>query len=436
MRSEREAAEVFARALAGGPFEESSLLERALLLSGKRRWAAARVRRLLAAWDGETRPITQWIAKRLLDDAGFLAHCHELRFDRLAKIPPVMAFTRWDVPELTTPAALAVWLDVSLEELDARADAWGREAKTPEGPMRNYRYSWRGKRSGSARLIESPKPRLKRLQRKVLHGILNAIPPHETAHGFRRGASVASFAEPHTGKHVLLRMDMEDFFATIRSAQVYAIFYTAGYPDCVARLLAALCWNAAPEEVWLDYPGTIPGDLGRLPAARRYLDRHLPQGAPTSPALANLAAYALDCRLAALAGACGAVYTRYADDLLFSGDAKFARSAHRFASQVVAIASAEGFSVHSRKTRIMRRGVRQFAAGIVLNERLNAPRKDYDRLKAILHRAVYDGPAPPEGMDLETYRSHLRGKIAWMASLNPVRGRRLEAMFQRIDWRR
>jgi hypothetical protein len=441
MRSERRAAEVVARALASGPFEEPALVERTMALTGKgRRWAAARVRRLLAAWDGATRPAPQWIASRLLADPGFVAFCQTHHVARLAKIAPVMApapgrAESWNIPELTTPAALAAWFDTSIDELQARADLWGREAKTPEGPMRNYRYTWRGKRSGSARLIESPKPRLKRLQQKALQGILNCIPPHEAAHGFRRGASVASFTAPHTGKYVVLRMDLEEFFATIRSAQVYAIFYGAGYPGPVARLLAALCWNAAPNDVWLDYPGTIPCDLGRFAAARRYRDRHLPQGAPTSPALANLCAFAMDCRLAGLARASGAVYTRYADDLLFSGDADFARGVRSFADQVAAIVCEEGFAVHPRKTRLMRRGVRQFAAGVVLNERLNAPRREYELLKAVLHRAGRDGASPPAGMDPESYRAHLRGKIAWMASLNPARARRLEAMYQRIEWR-
>jgi hypothetical protein len=283
-------------------------------------------------------------------------------------------------------------------------------------------------------LIESPKPRLRNLQRKILHGILNAIPPHEAAHGFRRGRSVATFTAPHVGKCCVLRMDLQDFFASIHGARVQAIFYTAGYPPSVAQFLAALCWNIAPDDIWLDYPGTIPCDLGRLPAARRYRDRHLPQGAPTSPALANLSAYRLDRRLTGLASTASAVYTRYADDLLFSGDDDFARPAKRFSSHVAAIAHEEGFAIHHRKSRFMRQGVRQFATGIVLNDRANTLRRDYELLKATLHRCRRCGPKVPEGASLESFRNQLVGKIAWIRSVNAQRGDRLRMMFDAIDW--
>jgi RNA-directed DNA polymerase len=111
-----------------------------------------------------------------------------------------------------------------------------------------------------------------------------------------------------------------------------------------------------------------------------YQRPHLPQGAPTSPALANLAADRLDCRLAGLAAACGARYTRYADDLVFSGPQPFARMVQRFYIAVCAIALEEGFEVHTGKTRIMHQSVSQRAAGAVLNQHVNAPRAKYDRL--------------------------------------------------------
>ena len=119
--------------------------------------------------------------------------------------------------------------------------------------------------------------------------------------------------------------------------------------------------------------------LLRMAAARHlYAWPHLPQGAPTSPALANICAYRIDCRLTGLAEASGAVYTRYADDLAFSGGEDFERSAERFAIRAAAILLEEGFQVHHRKTRIMRQGVRQYLAGVVINEHVNVIRRDYD----------------------------------------------------------
>ena len=127
-----------------------------------------------------------------------------------------------------------------------------------------------------------------------------------------------------------------------------------------------------------------------------YAQRHLPQGAPTSPALANLCAYRVDCRLSGLAAVAGASYTRYADDVAFSGDEAFARCAERFSLRAAAILLEEGFAVRHRKTRLMQRSVRQHLAGLVVNERLNVRRADFDELKAILTNCCAAWPAEPK----------------------------------------
>src|SRR5262249_36743106 len=141
----------------------------------------------------------------------------------------------------------------------------------------------------------------------------------------------------------------------IGMAQVQALFRTAGYPERVADLLAGLCTSAAAPEFWDNVDVELTLDQRRQ-GGQRYPRRHLPQGAPTSPAIANLCAYRLDCRLAALADSLGATYTRYADDLAFSGDRNLARVVDRFQLHASAIALEEGFCVQHRKTRIMRQG--------------------------------------------------------------------------------
>ncbi|MEO8426333.1 MAG: reverse transcriptase domain-containing protein [Verrucomicrobiota bacterium] len=165
-----------------------------------------------------------------------------------------------------------------------------------------------------------------------------------------------------------------------------------------------------------------------------YQRPHLPQGAPTSPALANLAAYRFDCRLAGLAKAAGAHYTRYADDLVFSGDNGFAAMIDRFYIQVCAIALEEGFEVHTRKTRIMRRSVAQRAVGLVLNSHLNVSRDSFDCLKAILHNCVVHGTNGQNRHGVANFKAHLAGRIAHVDMINPTRGKRLREEFERIDW--
>jgi hypothetical protein len=228
-------------------------------------------------------------------------------------------------------------------------------------------------------------------------------------------------------------MDLKDFFATISAAQVAAVFRTAGYPEAVMRLLAGMCTNIAPSDVLLIAPELSPGPP-RFRVDRLYRRPHLPQGAPTSPALANLCAFRLDCRLDGLARSAGASYTRYADDLLFSGSAEFKRVVDRFYLHAGAIALEEGFVVHTRKTRIMRQSVRQQAAGIVLNQRPNIARHEFDRLKAMLFNCIRHGPAKQNRQQVSDFRQHLAGRIAWHKLVNPSRAGKLEALFRQITW--
>jgi hypothetical protein len=176
-------------------------------------------------------------------------------------------------------------------------------------------------------------------------------------------------------------------------------------------------------------------DTLKMVAARAlYAWRHLPQGAPTSPSLANLCAYRIDCRLDGLAAAGGAAYTRYADDLAFSGDAEFDRGVETFALRVAAILLEEGFAVHHRKTRVMRQGVRQYLAGLVTNERVNVLRADFDRLKATLTNCVRHGPESQNREGHPEFRMHLAGKISFVEMVNPEKSARLRKIFEQIEW--
>ena len=148
---------------------------------------------------------------------------------------------------------------------------------------------------------------MKAVQRQILAGILNRVPAHPAVHGFVRGRSIKSFAEPHAGKVVVLRMDLKDFFPSVRRARVQALFRTLGYPEIAADLLGGIVTTRTPRDVLRGFKGDDLAEMRRM-----YEQSHLPQGAPTSPALANACCWRLDCRLAGLAEAAGAAYTRYA----------------------------------------------------------------------------------------------------------------------------
>jgi RNA-directed DNA polymerase len=135
-----------------------------------------------------------------------------------------------------------------------------------------------------------------------------------------------------------------------------------------------------------------------------------------------------------LARALGGSYTRYADDLAFSGAGELERGARRFQVMVGRIALEEGFEVHMRKTRFMRQGVRQQLAGVVVNAHPNFPRTEYDRLKAVLHNCRVHGPGAQNREDHADFRAYLAGRVAYVAMINPARGRRLRMLFEQIHW--
>ena len=150
----------------------------------------------------------------------------------------------------------------------------------------------------------------------------------------------------------------------------------------MAAALAGLCTAPTPEAVLAAHPREAVDLAQRFLTNARLRDAHLPQGAPTSPALSNLAAWRLDRRVAGLAAGFGATMTRYADDLAVSGDEAFGRSLRFFIARVGAIALEEGFRVNQRKTRVMRQGRRQSLCGVVVNDTANLPRRERDRLRA------------------------------------------------------
>ena len=429
-----------AQALVAGPLDVEGLVERGAGLLGRRwRWLRPLAERLCAQFAGRTRPRRIAVARFLAADEGFARACERDELELRAPLAvrpmmgPVAAGAAWTLPPIRTAGELADWLAIGPAELDWFADRRGLQFRQIHERLRHYHYRPLAKRFGQLRLIEAPKPRLKQLQRRILTGILAHIPPHAAAHGFCPGRSIRSFAAPHAGQRVVVRIDLADFFPSIALARVQSLFRTAGYPEEVADLLAGLCCNRVPLDIWEQIDAALPGRrLQQL--GERYARAHLPQGAPTSPALANLCAYRLDSRLTGLAAATGAVYTRYADDLAFSGGEDFARRVRRFCLHACATALEEGFAVCHRKTRIMHAGVRQHLAGTVVNERPNVRRADFDRLKATLVNCRQHGPAGQNREGLANFRAHLLGRISFVEMVHPSRGKRLRRIFEQIDW--
>jgi hypothetical protein len=446
MSAKQTIARSLAAAFLAGPWSRRSMVERAAQASGQRaRWLSSLAGRVLTAFSGGPLDLdAEKLAKFISDDNAFsrrwISFCQSehprRKFWATSTMQPAPGPpTAWQVPPLATLGALADWLELKPGELDWLYGRLERTRPASPGPLSHYTYRWLAKAGGKARLLEMPKQRLKAIQRRLLHEILDRIPSHEAVHGYRRGRSVATYVAPHAGRRMVLHLDLRDFFPSVRAARVHALFATAGYPRAVARALTGLCTNVVPEEVlrlgpeFRSTPAHRQDEGGRL-----FFSPHLPQGAPTSPTLANLCAYRFDCRVAGLARSVGAQYTRYADDLAFSGDRDLERSARRFQVQVCTIALEEGFEVQTRKTRFMRQAIRQQIAGVVLNVHPNVRRSDYDTFKAILHNCSRHGPVSQNREGRDDFRAYLAGRIAFLQMISPGRGGRLREMFDRIAW--
>jgi RNA-directed DNA polymerase len=369
------------------------------------------------AWQGEARP---YVRRYLLRENTRLA-------------APPLGLETCLRPHWPTSAALATWLGLSDGALWrlVRPAAWQRGL--PLGDQ-HYRNALLAKRNGGWRLLEVPHPYLKSLQRRLLESLIGHVPTHEAACAYVRGRRLLDHVREHSGQAVVMRFDLQDFFSSVRAARVQALFATLGYPEPVARALTALVTVSTPEPV-LQRLREQGGFTWRQ--AQRLRDAHLPQGAPTSPALANLCAFRLDLRLAGLAQCFGARYTRYADDIVLSGEAALKLRRDRLETWVGRIAHEEGFALNHRKTRCLPAARRQTVCGVVVNRGTRLPREDFDRLKAILHQCVRDGPSTHRAdASAADWRARLEGRVAWAAQLDAAKAQRLRRLLDRIDWQR
>jgi hypothetical protein len=326
---------------------------------------------------------------------------------------PTTSFCDLNLPQLPTMNTIAEWLLLPLDRLEYLADIHNRYEEHGETSVNHYHYLLKPKKSGGLRVIEAPKQHLKAVQRQILTGILNQIPVHPDAFGFVKGRNCIDSANRHASEEMLVSFDLKDFFPSISQARILGLFRCLGYPLGVARYLAALCTSVTPSRV-----------VERLSMQDRayYKRPHLPQGSPASPALANHAAFALDKRLSALARSLDANFSRYADDLSFSGDRRIKGILLRAVPEIV---REEGFQLNLAKTRINPTTQRQLVTGIVVNEHLNVSRQTFDELKAIIHAC---SKADDMRLNDPRFLASLVGKLDWVERVNPNRGQKLKGL--------
>jgi retron-type reverse transcriptase len=309
------------------------------------------------------------------------------------------------LPFLATAYELA--LAISLR--DARYLArLARQASVPESQRRRGRtfddlyHTYRlPKKSGGNRTITVPDARLKQLQRRLLDRGFNHIRLHEAVHGFRRGHSIATNAAAHVGQEMVVNVDISKFF-----------------PSTKYRLIVTACQRVAGGK--LSPRATMfLADLCSFRGA-------LPTGAPTSPVIGNIVLTPVDRAVAKVCHRFNITYTRYADDLTFSGHG----DTHRVIPFVDRCLADYGFKLEQKKINLFRRGRRQMVTGLVVNEKVNLPRRIRRRLRAAVDRRLRGNT--PHWHDQPMSDQQLRGHLSILNMVDPAEARRHRRKLRKV----
>ncbi len=320
------------------------------------------------------------------------------------------------LPFLSTPADVAAALGLTVPRL--RWLAFHTEVATRV----HYISFTVPKKSGGTRTLHAPHRTLAAAQRWILDHILRRLPVESPAHGFHPGRGILSNAQAHVRRAVVVNLDLQDFFPSITFPRVRSVFQRLGYSPAAATILALLC-TECPRRV-VEYAGqAYHVAIG---------PRGLPQGACTSPALSNQVARRLDRRLRGLADKLGLTYTRYADDLTFSGDDRLKGRIGYLMARVRHIAEEEGYVVNEKKSRVLRRNTAQLVTGLVVNEKPTVRRRELRRLRAILNRAKTEGLERQNREARPNFVAWLQGKIAYVRMSRPDLGAKLHSQLQQI----
>jgi RNA-directed DNA polymerase len=297
------------------------------------------------------------------------------------------------------------------------------------------------------RRIAIPAPTLMRVQRWISRNILAhaAQVLHQASTAYAKGCNVVDAARPHCGARWLLKVDVKNFFESISEIGVFRAFRTLGYQPLISFEMARLCTRLAPPSRARSAPrwfATSPRQYS-ISAYREARLGHLPQGAPTSPMLANLAMASLDARLDALAQSGGLTYTRYADDLTFSTPSReFTRSkAAGFIRNVFNVLGEHGLSPNVTKTQVVPPGARKIVLGLLVDQ--DEPRLSRQfklKMRMHFHYLLHPQVGPTKHAAARNFsavaalRNHIRGLVSYAAQVEPEYANELSAKLAQVKW--
>jgi RNA-directed DNA polymerase len=287
------------------------------------------------------------------------------------------------------------------------------------------------------RAISIPDPILMGVQRWILDRILAGLPTHCNSYAYTPGTSIRQCAQKHVGARWLVKLDIRDFFQSITEAQVYSVFNTAGYRPLVSLELARICTRYAGHAAHIDQKRFVAHPrYTSVPAYSRPLLGFLPQGAPTSGGLANQVARPLDIKLTKLADSYSAVYTRYADDLIFSPMDRFDRSLARDLIRAArGVLQSERFILHEQKTSVVPPGARKIVLGLLVDgDRVRINRRMRSRLtrhvRGVETFGLSSHVAHSKFASIDGFVRHVSGLLAFVYDIEPVWAAEMQKRWQ------
>lgn len=247
------------------------------------------------------------------------------------------------------------------------------------------------KRSGQLRTISEPLPSLKEIQHWILDNILNNVKVSSFAKAYRKKIKITDNIKFHKDQPKLFTVDLTDFFTSIKTHNIESIFRSLGYSQVVSNLLSKLCTR----------------------------DGYLPQGAPTSPYLSNIFFKNADDEIINYCLEHNIRYTRYADDLSFSGDF----DEKKLFDVLLRVVYRYNLNINLKKTKLMLPHQRQIVTGVVVNKKPQVNFQQRNKLRQTMYyinKFGLENHMDKLGIKKRSYLEHLLGKINFILQINPT----------------
>jgi len=306
------------------------------------------------------------------------------------------------------------------------------DLKTIEDHRENYyKHFHIKKKKGGLRHLSVPFTNLKLIQSWIYHNILLHHHPTSSAYGYIKNRSIKENADQHVAKRFILNVDLLKFFETITEHKVFKLFVEIGYTKTLSWSLSKLVTVPIKEDYYLQL-SHIEQKLFNKTFEQEY--GVLPQGAPTSPSISNLVLRNLDGKMVELAELKGSTYTRYADDITFSGnDIKNIPTK----TENMRVVMSENLLINWNKWTLRKKGMRQKVTGLNTTHGLSVPKSYRKDVKRHIHFCLKYGPERHQkkiGDDKQFYRYWRLGRIHYIRFISPEIGNKMLKDFNNIQW--